>query len=93
MVDTLSRPAIQSIDLESVTFELIADEQQKDAMLDKVKDDTSLPLKEHPVPFWTKTILYYVGSGYSKSYIPPSLRKKVIYTCPQPFTPWTPSYQ
>ena len=43
--DTLSRSTIQSIDSENVTHELIADEQRKDATLDKLKD-TSLHLEQ-----------------------------------------------
>ena len=38
-------------------------------------------MKEHPVPFGTKTILCDVKTGHSRPYIPPSLRK----TFPQPF--------
>ena len=78
VADTLSRSTIQSIDLEDLTFELIADEQQKDATLDKVKDGTSLQLKEHLVPFGTKKILCDVGTGYSIPYISPSLRKRLL---------------
>ena len=77
MADTLSRSTIQYIDSVDLTFELIADEQRKDATLDKL-NDTSLQLKEHPVPFGTKTILCDVKTGYSRPYIPPSLRKRLF---------------
>ena len=52
------------IGLENLTFEVIADEQQKDATLDKVKVDTSLQLKKHSVPFGTQKILCNVRTGY-----------------------------
>ena len=45
VTDTLSSSTIQSIDSVDLTFELIADEQRKDATLDKF-NDTSLQLKE-----------------------------------------------
>ena len=77
VADTLSRSTIQSIDSVDLTFELIADEQRKDATLDKLKD-TSLQLKEYPVPFGTKTILCDVKAGHSRPYIPPSLRKRLF---------------
>ena len=77
VADTLSRSTIQSIDSVDLTFELIADEQRKDATLDKLKD-TSLQLKEYPVPFGTKTILCDVKTGHSRPYIPPSLRKRLF---------------
>lgn len=54
MADTLLCSTIQSINSETTTFDLIADEQQKDATLDKVREDISLQLKEHPIPFGTK---------------------------------------
>ena len=75
MADTLSRSTMQSIVLENLTFKLIANEQQNDATLNKVKDDTSLQPKEQPLSFGTKTILFDVGTGYSRQYIPSSLRK------------------
>ena len=78
VADTLSRSTIQSIDSENLTFELMTDEQRKDATLDKL-NDTSLQLKEHPVPFGTKTILCNVRTGHSRSYIPLSLRKKLLH--------------
>ena len=87
VADTLSRSTIESIDSVNLTFELIVDEPRKDATLDKL-NDTSLQLKEHSVPFGTKTILCDVKTGHSRPYIPPSLRKR-LFT--QPFTPWTPS--
>ena len=77
MADALSRSSIQSIDSVNPTFELIADELRKDATLDKL-NDTSLQLKEHPVPFGTKTILCDVKTGHSRPYIPPSLRKRLF---------------
>lgn len=78
VADTLSRSTIQSIDSETLTFDLIADEQKEDTTLYKIKEDTSLQLKEHSVPFGTKTLLCDVGTGYSRPYIPPSLRKKIF---------------
>ena len=54
---------IHSIDSETLTFDLIADEQQADAKLDNVKEDTSLQLKEHPVLFGTKTLFCDVRTG------------------------------
>ena len=75
VADTLT---IQSIDSVDLTFEFIADEQRKDATLDKL-NDTSLQLKEHPVPFGTKTILCDVKTGYSRPYIPPSLRNNLSH--------------
>ena len=77
VADTLSRSTIQSINSVDLTFEFIADEQRKDATLDKLKD-TSLQLKEYPVPFGTKTILCDVKTGHSRPYIPPSLRKRLL---------------
>ena len=77
VADTLLRSTIQSIDSVNLTFELIADEQRKDATLEKL-NDTSLQLKEHPVPFGTKTILCDVKTGHSKPYIPSLLRKKLF---------------
>ena len=77
MADTLSRSTIQSIDSVDLTFELIANGQRKDATLDKL-NDTSLQLKEHPVPFGTKTILCDVKTGYSRPYIPLSQRKRLF---------------
>ena len=74
MADTLSRSTIQTI----------ADEQQKDVTLDKVKEDTSLQLKEHPVLFGTQIIICDVGTGYSRPYIPPPLSKGLFthfYSC------------
>ena len=77
VANTLSRSTIQSIDSVDLTFELIADEQRKDATLDKL-NDTSLQLKEHPVLFGTKTILCDVKTDNSRPYIPPSLRKRLF---------------
>ena len=77
MADTLSRSTVQSIDSVNLTFELIADEQRKDATLDKL-NDTSLQLKEHPVPFGTKTILCNVKTDHSRPYISPSQRKSLF---------------
>ena len=77
VADTLSRSTIQFIDSVDLTFELIADEQRKDATLDKLKD-TSLQLKEYPVPFGTKTILCDVKTGHSRPFIPPSFRKRLF---------------
>ena len=77
MADTLSRSTIQSIDSENPTFELIADDQRKDATLDQL-NDTSLQLKEHPVPFRTKTILSDVKTGHARPYIPLSLGKRLF---------------
>lgn len=87
VAETVSRSTIQSTDLENLTFKLIADEQQKDATLDKVKEDTSLQMKENPVPFETQTNLCNVGTGYLRPYIPPSLRKRLFthfYSFSQP---------
>ena len=78
VADTLSRSTIQSIDSENLTFELIAKEQGKDATLENLKKDTSLQLKEYPVPFGTETILCDVKTGHSRPYIPPSLRRRVF---------------
>ena len=77
VADTLSRSTIQSIDSVNLTFELIADEQRKDATLHK-SNDTSRQLKEHPVPFGTRTILCDVKIDHSRPYIPPSLRKSLF---------------
>ena len=77
VADTFSRSTIQSVDSVDLTFELIVDEKRKDATLDKL-NHTSLQLKEHPVPFETKTILCDAKTGYSRPYIPPSLRKRLF---------------
>ena len=89
VADTLSRSTIQSIDSVDLTFELIVDEQRKDAILDKL-NDTSLHLKEHPVSFGTKTILCDIDRLLKTLYTTIT-KKRVIYTFPQRFTPWTPS--
>ena len=76
--DTLLHSTIQSIDSDTLTFDLIVDEQQKDTTLNKVKGNTSLRLKERLVTFGTKTQLCDLGTGYSRPYIPPSLRKNIF---------------
>lgn len=53
MADTFSCSVIHSVNSETLNLDLIADKQLKDDLLDKVKEGTSLQLKEHPVPFST----------------------------------------
>ena len=50
MAGTLSRFTIQSIDSVNLTFKFIADEQRKDATMNKL-NDTSLQLKEYTFVF------------------------------------------
>lgn len=73
VADTLSCSMIQSIESKPLNFDLIAKEQQKDTTWDTVKQNTSLQLKEHHVPFSTKTLLHDISTGYSRPYVLPSM--------------------
>ena len=89
VADTLSRSTIQSIDLENLTFEVIADEQQKDATLDKVKADT----EGTSYSTWNPNNSLRCLDGLFKTLYTTLTEKKAIRTFQQHFTPWTPSYR
>lgn len=56
VADTLSQSTIQSINAQSLNFDCLAEEQRNDTTLDAVKSNTSLQMKQHPMPLCTTTI-------------------------------------
>ena len=86
VVDTLSCSTIQSIDSVDLNFELIANEQRKDATLDKLNDTS-----RRNIPFYLERKQYLrCQNRLHKTLYITITKKEVIYTFSQPFTPWTP---
>lgn len=78
VADALSHTDITAITDDTLSHDLISDEQKSDSTLTEILSNSSLTLKDCPVPFGNKTLYCDTTLTNPKPYIPPTLRKQIF---------------
>lgn len=82
VADGLSRVSNIHIN-KPLNYNYIAQKQMKDTSMKQISEYNSVMLTEYPIPFSDKKIFCDNSKNYPRPYVPPSCKKRIIFTTSQ----------